>query len=95
MKQMSFRAVDLVQILLPHGCEWVNVFLVPTHLGSPGQRARVSVLDVTHTQPFNGLLSGTTWVGRYHTHTRLTVVVVRDYLGRPVPEETFTHSHPS
>ena len=32
-----------------------------------------------HTQPFNGLLSGT----------------VRDYPGRPVPEEIFTHSHPS
>jgi len=30
----------------------------------------------THTQPFNGRLSG-------------------DYPGRPVPEETFTRSHPS
>jgi len=29
-----------------------------------------------------------------HTHNRLTAFV-RDYVGRPVPEETFTHSHPS
>ena len=40
-------------------------FLVPAHLGSPGERA----------------------VKR--------VCVVRDYPGRQVPEETFTHSHPS
>ena len=33
----------------------------------------------------------------YITHTDTTVYrpFVRDYLGRPVPEETFTHSHPS
>jgi len=32
-----------------------------------------------------------------HTHTHTTVLwpFVRDYPGRPVPEETFTHSHPS
>jgi len=36
----------------------------------------------THTQPFNGPLAGTTSVGR-------------DCLGRPVPEETVTHSHPT
>ena len=29
-----------------------------------------------------------------HTHNRL-MAFVRDYPGRPVPEETFTHSHPS
>ena len=32
-----------------------------------------------------------------HTHTHTTVLrpFVWDYPGRPVPEETFTHSHPS
>ena len=30
----------------------------------------------------------------HSTHNRLTAFV-RDYPGRPVPEETFTHSHPS
>jgi len=29
-----------------------------------------------------------------HAHNRLTVLV-QDYPGGPVPEETFTHSHPS
>ena len=60
-------------------------FVVPTHLGSPGQRAVkwvcVCVTDMlthvnfilllwqadthTHTQPFNGCFSETTWVSRY------------------------------
>ena len=33
-----------------------------------------------------------------HTHTKLfygSLDFVRDNLGEPVPEETFTHSHPS
>jgi len=30
-----------------------------------------------------------------HTHTIVRWPFVRDYLGEPVPEETFTHSHPS
>jgi len=30
-----------------------------------------------------------------HTHTTAWWPFVWDYLGRPVPEETFTHSHPS
>ena len=32
-----------------------------------------------------------------HTHTCSTILwpLVRDYPGKPVPEETFTHSHPS
>ena len=36
-------------------------------------------------------------VSRHHTHTHTTVQrpFVRDYPGRPVPEETFTHSHSS
>ena len=43
-------------------------FLVPAHLGSPGKRAvkRVCVcVCYTHTQPFNGPFSGTTWVSWY------------------------------
>ena len=30
-----------------------------------------------------------------HTHTTVQRPFVRDYPGRPVPEETLTHSHPS
>jgi len=30
-----------------------------------------------------------------HTHTTVYRPFVQDYPGRPVPEETFTHSHPS
>jgi len=30
-----------------------------------------------------------------HTHTTAVWPFVQDYPGRPVPEETFTHSHPS
>ena len=30
-----------------------------------------------------------------HTHTTVSRPFVRDYPDRPVPEETFTHSHPS
>ena len=30
-----------------------------------------------------------------HTHTNVQRFFVEDYPGRPVPEETLTHSHPS
>ena len=48
-------------------------------------------LDIchTHTVTFNSKHSAHT---RTHTHTQS---FDQDYLGRPVPEETFTHSHPS
>ena len=32
---------------------------------------------------------------KLHTHYRLTALRPGDYPGGPVPEETFTHSHPS
>jgi len=35
-----------------------------------------------------------THITHTHTHNHLTALV-RDYLGRPIPEETLTHSHPS
>ena len=31
-------------------------------------------LDITHTQPFNGPLSGTTWVSRYQEGTRSSAI---------------------
>ena len=47
--------------------------LVPAYLGSPGQKAikrlcvcvYISCVRRTHTHPFNGLFSRTTWVSRY------------------------------
>jgi len=39
-------------------------------------------------------LSGKTTVNNYHYYYYSTVgPFVRDYLGEPVPEERFTHSH--
>ena len=35
------------------------------------------------------------FLNNIHTHTTVKWPFVRDYPGRPVPEETFTHSHPS
>ena len=48
--------------------------------GRTGPESKMSYDAVTHTHT--------------HTHNRLTAFV-RDYPGKPVPEETLTHSHPS
>jgi len=43
----------------------------------------------THTQPFNGLWSGTTWVGRYQNTHPLTPILV---IGHPLLVQCFTRS---
>jgi len=56
----------LQEIQIGFGC----TFLVPAHLGSPGQNPQSRKMAVVV----------------------VVVVVVQDYLGEPLPEETFTHS---
>ena len=62
-------------------------------------RARSSKCGQCHTVSRGTRLNTDGLVSSAQLHTRahncLTVVCLRLYPGRPVPEETFTHSHPS
>jgi len=67
-------------------------FLVPAHLGSSGKRAVKRVCVCVRVWMVTLLI---TWTEFWTNTQPVNSPLVRDYLGRPVPEETFIHSHPS
>ena len=63
-------------------------------LGTPNRCHRLQLVNALFCLAQVPKLQHTNHTYYTHTHNHLTALV-RDYLGRPIPEETLTHSHPS